>query len=418
MGNLPGRQEIKRDLITFAGLHVLLFSVFTIIAQFFYYGTGVLELWMARQMLGGRIPYHNFSIEYPPLALLFFLLPGLLFQTTTAYSWAFAVELLVCDVLAMFFIADMASLMKVSVRQSLVVYSLLILAIGPIVVCRYDILPAMLVLAALWAFVRGRTGLAWAAAGLGIVAKIYPALVVPLFIICQVRNRQYRQLIKDGAIFLAVMLVSTVPWLVIDAAGFWHSLSYHLERGLHIESTYGTALMVGRLLGMSGINIVFNYGSWNIAAPLADRLAGISFFVSAASLVIVYVLFAWRLRKDREGNPVAGLLQYGTLAVATFILTNKVFSVQYLIWLGTLLPLITARRQYLVPGLFIIAAVLTQYVYPYNYTGFVGGETWPVLMMAVRNLLLVAVAVLIALPHRGETAAYHIRGTSALRSGG
>jgi uncharacterized membrane protein len=418
MENLPGRQDIKNDLIIFAGLHVLLISLFAIIARLFYYGTGMLELYTARQMLEGRIPYHDFTGEYPPLALLLFLLPGLLFHTTTAYGWALAVELLVCDVLAMFFIADIASSMKVSVKHSLMIYSLLILAIGPIVVCRYDLLPAMLVLAALWAFIKGRTGLAWAAAALGIIAKIYPVLIVPLFIIFQIKNGQYRELIKGGAVFLTVILVSTVPWLVIDAPGFWHSVSYHLERGLHTESTYGSVLMVGQLLEMSGMTISFSHDSWIIVLPLADRLAGISFFVSVGAIIGVYGLFAWRLIKDPEGNPAAILLQYGALAVVAFMLTNKIFSAQYLIWLGTLLPLITTRRQYLIPGLFIISAVLTQYVYPYHYTAFVGGETWPVLALTARNLLLVAAAVLVALPHRPGTAAYHIRGTSALRSGG
>jgi hypothetical protein len=63
--------------------------------------------------------------------------------------------------------------------------------------------------------------------------------------------------------------------------------------------------------------------------------------------------------------------------------------------------------------LFIAAALLTEYVYPYNYIGFELGQAIPVFMLTVRNLLLIAAAVLMALPER-----YQIPGTSDLRSGG
>jgi uncharacterized membrane protein len=419
MENHPGREELKKSLIIAGSIHVFFFlGLFPAIAQLFYPRTGWLELYMARQMLSGHIPYRDFPSEYPPLALLFFLLPGLFLQTTVPYSWAFATELILCDALVIFFMVDLSPLLKIPVKHSLGAYTLLILAVGPIVVSRYDILPAMLALAALWAFMRERIGLAWAAAALGVIAKMYPALIVPLFIIYHLKNRQYRQLAKGGAIFLAIVLIGTIPWLVIDAPGFWHSMSYHFNRGLHIESTYGTALLVGRLSGMTGMDIGYAYGSWNIILPLADRLAGISLFVVAGFLIVVYVLFALRLWRVHVGDPASDLLRYAALAVVVFMLADKVFSAQYLIWLCPLLPLIAVRRRYFMLGLFIIAAALTQYVYPYNYTEFVRGETWPVIILGLRDILLVAMAALMALPHRIEDTPYHIPGTSALRSRG
>jgi uncharacterized membrane protein len=419
--------DLKRNLIIFGALHVFIFlCLFPALAQFFYPGTGTLELYLAQQMLDGQIPYHDFASEYPPLALLSFLLPGLFFHTTIVYSWAFAVELLLFDLLVMFLISDVANFMNISVRNSLAVYTLLILATGPILVCRYDLLPAILVLAALWAFIKGKTKLAWVATALGVAAKLYPAIIVPLFVIYQVKNKQYGQLIKGGAIFLMVLLVISIPWLVIDAPGFWHSLTYHFERGLHSESSYGTALLAGQVLGMTSVEGALTYGSWNLSSPLADSLAKMSLFVSAGVLLIVYGLFARRLWKDSEGNLItkmsepsaARFLQYTALVVIVFMVTNKVFSAQYLIWLCPLLPLIAEGRRYLVLALFVVAAALTQYVYPYNYNGFELGESLPVFILAVRNLLLVAMAILIALSNRAQADLYQIPGTKALRSGG
>ena len=45
---------------------------------------------------------------------------------------------------------------------------------------------------------------------------------------------------EGAAVFLAVILVLVLPWVIIDAQGFWGSISYHLERSLHAESSYGS----------------------------------------------------------------------------------------------------------------------------------------------------------------------------------
>ena len=419
--------DLRKNLFFFGVLHGLLFlCLLPTLAQLFYPGTGILEQYISQQILKGHIPYHDFASEYPPLALFSFLLPGLLVHNILAYSWAYAFELLVFDVLVLFMIADLASFLKISVRNVLVVYTLLILAAGPILVCRYDLLPAMLVLAALWAFIKGKNKLGWAVAALGIAAKLYPVIIVPLFIIYQMRNRQYGRFIKGGVVFLIVLCAISLPWLVIDAPGFWHSLTYHLQRGLHSESTYGTALIAGQVLGMTTVNGALTYGSWNLSSPLADSLGEISVFVTAGCLLVVYGLFYRHLRKDSEGDteaimsgpPAAGLIRYATLVIIVFMLTNKVFSAQYLIWLCPLLPLVAAGRRYLIPVLFVVAAVFTQYVYPYHYIEFELTRSVPVFILSVRNLLLIAIAILMALSN-GSTARIHqIPGTRALRSGG
>ncbi len=421
------REGLKRNLIIFGAVHVFIFlGLLPALAQLFYPGTGSLELYLAQQMLNGQIPYHDFASEYPPLALLSFLLPGLIADTAVTYSWAFAAELMLFDLLALFMIADLASFLKIPVRKTLTIYTLLILATGPILVARYDILPAMLVMATLWAFIKGKNKLAWASTALGFAAKLYPVIIIPFFAIYQLKNRQYGRLLKGVAVFLIVLVVLHIPWVIIDAPGFWHSLTYHLERGLHSESTYGTALLTGQVLGMTNVEGALTFGSWNLSSPLADSLAKISFYISAVVLLVVYGVFAWRLRKDSEGNSVvkvsetstAKLLEYSALAVIVFMLTNKVFSAQYLAWLCPLLPLITGGRQYVVPALFMLAALLTQYVYPYNYIAFEMGQAVPVFVLTVRNLLLIVMTILMALASRATSGNYQMPGSKALRSGG
>jgi uncharacterized membrane protein len=401
--------NFRKTVIIFVAIHIFIFLIlFTLLPSFFPDGTGAgsLEGYIARLMLHGTIPYHPFiqGFEYPPLALLSFLLPGLITTSFPAYTWLFATELMIFDLLALLMLADLASTLKISVKNTLAVYTLVIIAVGPILVARYDLLPAMLVLAAVWAFIKGKNKLAWATAALGFAAKLYPIIIIPFFFIYQMKNRQYGRFIKGGAAFLITLLVLFLPWIIIDHNGFWHSFTYHFERPLHSESTYGTVLLAGQALGMTKVVGALTYGSWNLFSPLADSLATISFPLSAGILLIVYGLFTWQLWKNSEDDMMTKmsepsatkLLQYTALAVTLFMLTNKVFSAQYMAWLCPLLPLAVGGGQYLVPALFILAAVLTQYVYPYNYIGFELGQSLPVFVLLFRNLLLILMAVLIA----------------------
>ncbi len=417
----------KKTLLVFAAVHVFIFLVvFPLLAQFFYPGTGSLELWMAQHMLGGQIPYHDFSSEYPPLALLSFLLPGLVFDNTISYSWGFALELLVFDILVLLMLYDLSAFFRIRLRTALAAYTLVILATGPILVARYDLLPAMLVLGGLWAFIKGKNKLAWAAIALGFGAKVYPIIILPFFLIYQLQNRQYGRLISGAAVFLGVTLLFTLPWVIIDAPGYLESWTYHLERGLHSESTYGTALLVGQVLGITRVEGILNYGSWNLISPLADGLAGAAFYISAAILVVVYVLFYQHLRKNTGANhetmisgPSAmALIQYSTLAIIVFMVASKVFSAQYLIWLCPLLPLVIGEKGYLLAGLFIAAGVFTQYVYPYNYEEFELGKALPVFALFLRNVLLILAAFVVSLYNTNRAADYQSPGTSALRPGG
>jgi uncharacterized membrane protein len=420
------RTNFKRTIIIFVIVHVFIFLVvLPLLAHFAMPGTGGLEAYIARMMLDGHVPYHPFvsGFEYPPLALLSFLLPGLITTTLPAYAWLFAIELMIFDLLAVLMLADLAATMKISVKNTLLAYTLVLLAAGPILVSRYDLLPAVLTLAAVWAFVRGRNKLAWVTVALGFAAKLYPIIIVPLFFIYQLKNRQYARLVKGGAAFLITLLVLFLPWIIIDAGGFWQSFTYHFDRPLHAESTYGTVLLTGQLLGMTKTTGALTYGSWNLFSPLADSLAKISFPLTAAAMAGVYGLFFWRLWKNTERDTTsemskpsaANLVQVTVLAVTVFMLTNKVFSAQYIAWLCPLIPLVAGGRQYPVPALFIVAAILTQYVYPYNYVEFELVQPLPVIVLLFRNLLLIIIAVLIVLDNRSL---YQSPGTRALRPGG
>ena len=399
----------ERPLLFFALIHAILFlAYFAILDQ--SVGNAGVPRQFAVKILDGQVPYSDFFSEYPPLALLSFLLPALFSTTQPAYGFLFAVEMLLLDLVVLFILAKFASRFKIRVWRVLSVYTLCLLAIGPIVTGRYDLLPATLVLVALYAFVSGRHKTAWAVLALGATAKIYPVIIAPLFALYLLRHRQYRQLTQGIAIFGGVLLAINLPWIIINADGFWQFISYHLERGLHSESSYGSVLLIGQIMGLTQVEGAMTYGSWNLSSPMADTLSQVSSYITASLLMFLYALYARRLWK-KSGN-IAGvemfrrngatelMLRYSLLAVFIMLLTSKLFSPQFLIWLCPLIPLVRARWRYVPWVLFLVIGGLTQYIYPHYYLDFEAFVPYLVIMLAIRNFLLVVMAILYLLPTR------------------
>jgi uncharacterized membrane protein len=398
----------QRPLVFFVILHTLLLLAVYSNLDHFVGGHGF-ERVFAISILDGMLPYQDFASEYPPLALFSFLLPALFFPDFPAYGFLFAVEIYLLDLLVLFILVKFTARLKLGIWRILGIYTLCIVAIGPVVTGRFDLLPATLVLVALYAFATGKNKIAWGFLALGASAKLYPLVIAPLFFLYLLSQQQYRKLLQGVAVFGAVMLVLNLPWVIIDADGFWQFISYHLERGLHSESSYGSVILIGQVLGLTQVQADLTYGSWNIISPGADAIAGYSFYITVAFLVFLYSTYVWKLLKKAKGMVASVVMDNETtqlilrcsiLVILIMLLTSKVFSPQFLIWLAPLIPLVKARWDYVPVLLFLIAAIITQYIFPHNYIGFELFTPYLVIMHAVRNLLLVVMAVIYCLPLR------------------
>ena len=409
--NIQKLHRLAQNPVFWFAVHAVIFLYIFINLSWIYYTSPtpwVVENKFALKILEGQVPYSDFACEYPPLALLIFIIPALFFRPLSTYYIAFATEIFLFDLLAIALIVYISRRLNISTARSLTIYTFFIAIVaGPIVVQRYDLVPAVLVLAALAALIGGRSNTAWTALALSVMTKLYPLVIAPLFVIWHIMKRQYRQLVKGVGVFLAVIFVLAIPWVIIDAQGFWGFISYHLERGLHAESLYGSFVMVGQLLGLTHVECALSYGSYNLISPLANNISVSSFYITAVIFIALYMLFIFKLHKRQHNiasleapavETDAELLRYASLAVIAFLLSSKVFSIQYMIWLCPLLPLLYIRRSNLMIILLLIAGVFTLYIYPFNYTPFTHFETLPVIIMASRNLLLMSIGALILFP--------------------
>ncbi|HAS04404.1 MAG TPA: hypothetical protein DCR71_01390, partial [Dehalococcoidia bacterium] len=130
------------------------------------------------------------------------------------------------------------------------------------------------------------------------MAKIFPIVVAPLFAIWLLIKGQYMRLFKGIAAFTGVVLLTIIPWLIMDAGSLSSFLTYHMDRGLHAESTYGSFIILGQHFGWTSVEWDFSFGSFNITSGLADNLADASFYIMGLVLIFAYALFTYQLRKQ------------------------------------------------------------------------------------------------------------------------
>jgi hypothetical protein len=368
--------------------------------------TGVYQRY-GNAIADGKVPYRDFELEYPPGALPMFALPGLIApgegeRLTPGFRRAFETVMWVCGALALLAIAIVLRALRrrpAAVWAPLVFAALAPLALGSVILSRYDLWPAALFAATLAALVSGLPRVGHGLLGLGAAAKLYPAVLVPLAFAFVWKRWGRREAFVSLGISAGVVVAIFLPFVVLSPGGVWHSLSVQLERPLQVESL-GSALMLAahHAFGL-GVTGETSHGSQNLGGGGADAMAIASTVVQAAVLVWVWLAFA------RGSGGREALVRSSAAALCAFIALGKVLSPQFLIWLIPVVPLVRGRRGLWAGALLATALVLTQLWFPFRYfrlaLEFEPGLVW---ILLARDLVLVAIVALLVLPLRDRNA--------------
>jgi hypothetical protein len=212
-------------------------------------------------------------------------------------------------------------------------YTVAIFMIGPIVLGRYDIMVTMVATVALVAM--GRSAAAtWrvrgAAIGLGAALKLWPAAIA---VGLPKRANGRRAL-------LWALLAAVVPALGLAAflPGSLSFLTGQHDRGLEIESVPATLFLIARHFGYPA-KIRHQYGAFEVTGPGISQVSTFSVLLTVAGFV--WLLAVWRRRADLVPGRWTTALYYdaGLVAVLIAIITSRVLSPQYLVWLVGLIAL-------------------------------------------------------------------------------
>jgi uncharacterized membrane protein len=380
------------QLVFFSLAHVIILPLlFYTVYKTPYSSLGIYFDYASRVMCG-NIPYQDFIMEYPPFAMFFFILPRLFNTSFDVYTVIFQAGIFLFDLLGLFLIYRIAQRTGKAPWKMLTVYTIAILAIGPIIFKQYDIFPAIMVLLSLYCFWIGQHKTSWVILALATMTKIYPVVIAPIFLLYYVRNHHYQRIWQGILVFIATSMVVVLPFIAADPGGLLSFMDYHTERGMQLESTYSSFTLIAGKLGWISTQLGFSAGSWNITGPLADTLSTLSTVTLLFFLLMSYWFIYSRIQ---PGNSrILDLGTYSLLAIAVFLISNKVLSPQYLIWLIPLIPLMCGMR-YTIWVVFAVIGALTYYIFPLHYVELIYLETWPIAILLVRNILLILLTVLV-----------------------
>ncbi len=266
------------------------------------------------------------------------------------------------------------------------------LALGSMVMSRFDFWPAALVALALAALLWSRIVLSAVLLGTAVAAKLWPVILVPLVIVWLIRNRGKRAAAVWSAVAAAVVAAWFLPFAVLSPGGVEHSFREQLSRPLQIESLGGAILLAAHQVFPTTLHMVHSYGSQNLIGSGAHFTTVATTLVEVAAYITIVVIFA----RGRAGDEQ--FLLAGAAVVVVAIAFGKVFSPQFLIWLIPLVPLVRGRRSGLVVPLFASALVLTQLYFPGHYWELVDFRWQQTVNVLARDLVVVALAVVLAWP--------------------
>jgi hypothetical protein len=355
------------------------------------------------RMAAGELPYRDFRPEYPPLALPAFLLPSLVAgegAPEREYGDAFEWLMAACGVAVLLGMAAVLYGLRAAPARTgaaLAFAAVAPLALGSVVLSRFDLWPAALSVAAVAALVHGRSRLGAFALALTVAAKIYGGVLAPLAAVWIWRRYGRREALAAAVVFSATLLACFGPFLMLAPDGVAASVGRQLSRPLQIESL-GSALL---LAGGAEIEMESGRGSQNVAGTPGVVVGIAATIVQGAVLLWLWLRFA-RGPMERER-----LVRFAAAALLAFVALGKVLSPQFLLWLLPLVPLVGGRRGLGASALLAGALVLTQIWFPFRYWDFAltFDETVSWLVLA-RDLVLVAALAVLAWPSghvRGQT---------------
>ncbi len=316
-------------------------------------------------MAAGRVPYRDFGVEYPPGALLPFVVPALLTSTQTAYDSDFSLLVIVCLAVASALVVLSLGALRVPAGRigfAVVAFWVGIGLLGSFLMTRFDVYAATVTLAATSAILWRRRVLGPLLLGLAIATKIYPAVLLPLLAARAAREDGRREAVRAVGITLATVAVVYLPFLVVAPAGVSRSLSRQLGRPLQIESLGSSVLLaLHHAFGMP-LAWASGSGSQNLVGTVADVASAGTTILGVLALLLVWARFA---RGDAGSDE--RFVRYAAAAVVAFVAFGKVLSPQFLAWVVAAVVLVQGRRGLAAVGVVLAACALTRLWFPRTY---------------------------------------------------
>jgi len=247
-------------------------------------------------------------------------------------------------------------------------------------------------LLSLYAVLKRRPLLAGVLLGAGIAVKLYPAVLLPVFFLYYWVKQDRRAILSlcvGCALLLGIVLLLSA-W--ISQGDVILAFRYQQERGLHIESVGAGFVSLAYILGWGKIDVEHNFNAFHLASPLADMTMLVLPVVSVVAFCMVLAFCWYRFRDEhaKSGDVTfQSLVGYITMMVLVFLISNKVFSPHFLLWILPFCVLLSIGKG----RLLLAISLLSIAVYPLLYLSLIDQQPFAVLILNIRNACVIALLV-------------------------
>ena len=330
-------------------------------------------------------------MEYPVLTGVYQYTAMALAKTYTAVTKTVAAVPVVAEVVMFFDIAAvglaLAWLVTVWAAAGLSgrrVWDAALVAGSPILIFQaftnFDALATAFATAAMLAWARRRPVLAGVLIGLGISAKLYPLLLLGPLLVLGLRTSRLgdftRTALAAGLAWFAVNL----PVMLMYPRGWSEFFRLNARRGDDMDSLYN---VIKSFTGWRGFDP--DLGFWQPPTVLNSVVAALFVLCCAA---IAYIALTAPMRPR--------VAQLAFLVVAAFLLTNKVWSPQFSLWLVPLAVLALPHRRILLAWMTIDALVwVPRMLYLYGEQNKGLPQQWFTTTVLLRDLAVMVLCALV-----------------------
>jgi uncharacterized membrane protein len=332
-------------------------------------------------------------MEYPVLTGVYQYVAMALAKTYTAVAKKTGIALLagVAEVVMFFNIAAfglalawLATVWATAMLAGRRVWDAALVAASPILIFQaftnFDALATALATGGLLAWARRRPLLAGVLIGLGVSAKLYPALLLLPLLLLAVRTGRFGDAVRTTSVAILVWCATNLPVLLMYPRGWSEFFRLNTRRNQDMDSVYN---LIRSFTGWRGFDP--DLGFWQPPTTL-NIVTGVLFLLCCAAIAYIALTAPRRPR----------IAQLAFLVVATFLLVNKVWSPQFSLWLVPLAVLALPHRRVLMAWMTIDALVWVPrmfYLYGEQSKGL--PEQWFTTTVLIRDLAVVGLIALV-----------------------
>ncbi|MFH0942764.1 MAG: hypothetical protein V1810_01180 [Candidatus Beckwithbacteria bacterium] len=311
--------------------------------------------------------------EILPTTLIYIFIPRLLagWKNLSYISYLSAATLV--NLLVIFLTLVVVKKKSSSLQSWL--FLILVLAIGPILLFRFDTIVALFVLLSLYLFSKKRIISSAIFLSLATSMKIYPIILLPYLGLILMYQKSFKRILIYLFYFLLFMALPIIIFFLLggNLKQILSAMEFHGLKYVSIESLPGSLLTASSLIfNHRPPDLLGGYGIWGITTPLIKTLGLKVFNYFWVLPVSFFYLFIIKNRKY-----LAKLYPSVCFSLVLFFLVfSKNLHPQYIWWFLSIFPFIkiTAFNRYKYLFMFILLvfiSIFNQLVYPLFYTQFI-----------------------------------------------